>query len=117
MDGEFLMLVLGNAQFCLDVKGRFGYQKKNAGMVELVDATDSKSVTSNGVRVQVSLPVPNLIRKALSRAFLICGIFLGKPAPAVFSPRGSGSVKSSWAAYPTTCLRNNKKCRENNHGP
>ncbi len=29
-----------------------------AGMVELVDAADSKSATSDGVRVQVSLPVP-----------------------------------------------------------
>ena len=31
-----------------------------AGMVELVDAPDSKSGASNGVRVQVPLPAPQI---------------------------------------------------------
>ena len=35
---------------------------QSAGMVELVDAADSKSAEGNLLRVQVSLPVPNKIK-------------------------------------------------------
>lgn len=50
--------------FLLDARGfleqyRFGAMASpDAGMVELVDAADSKSAARKGLRVQVSLPVP-----------------------------------------------------------
>jgi hypothetical protein len=40
--------------------------KKHAGMAELVDALDSKSSEGNLMRVQVSLPVPQLIESPFS---------------------------------------------------
>ena len=43
----------------LTVRKRCGIrQLQHAGMVELVDAADSKSADGNILRVQVSLPVP-----------------------------------------------------------
>ncbi len=43
-----------------------------AGMVELVDAPDSKSGASNGVRVQVPLPAPeSYIKPSIMLGFFI----------------------------------------------
>lgn len=44
--------------FDLTVDKHSGKKNLYAGMVELVDAADSKSAGGNTLRVQVSLPVP-----------------------------------------------------------
>ena len=44
----------------LDKQKKICYNIKKAGMSELADETDSKSVVSNGVWVQVPLPAPKV---------------------------------------------------------
>ena len=51
-----------------------------AGVLELVDEVDSKSIASDGVRVRVPPPAPTCIDKkdAGKNPALLCGIFAHK---------------------------------------
>ena len=60
-----------------------GFENTKAGVLELVDEVDSKSIASDGVRVRVPPPAPNIpptldatSRKA--RGIGLCGVFEGQ---------------------------------------
>ncbi len=97
-----LSLFIGIKSFSQHGYGRIcSGPPKFAGMVELVDAADSKSAGGNPLRVQVSLSVPKKTRRLLFCNRLIFCLFV---SPLYHHHRGWASAPQHRLGYPPVCV-------------